>query len=257
MSTKTFDMDRRAQDLIKTYLKPRGYLTGNVTDGAGKPIPWYTYPAVDFLEKLVRPEWSVFEYGAGNSTLWWRERCKRVTSVEHDREWTDFLLKRHPEIDVKFISRRPPTEPAPDHPLARAFKALDMPEHLLKEDKPNRGHGIIFETFEAYGLELAAYPKGTFNVVVVDGMCRVFSAFMAANCVAEDGLIIFDNSDRWQYNPGYQYLADQGWIRLDFIGPAAINNVPHITSIYAKSLDALRPRSSVREVNTGSLIHLQ
>jgi hypothetical protein len=33
----------------------------------------------------------VFEYGAGNSTLWWAARVAEVTSVEHDPEWVASL----------------------------------------------------------------------------------------------------------------------------------------------------------------------
>ena len=35
-------------------------------------FPWYTRP---FLQELMNwnvREWKVFEYGAGDSTLWWR-----------------------------------------------------------------------------------------------------------------------------------------------------------------------------------------
>lgn len=62
---------------------------GLPVDAEGNPIPWYTYPAIRFLEPRVRPEFSVFEYGAGNSTLWWAKRVAEVMSFEHSREWFD------------------------------------------------------------------------------------------------------------------------------------------------------------------------
>jgi hypothetical protein len=58
-----------------------------VVDLAGEPLPWITYPAIAFLERRVRPDVSVFEYGCGASTLWWARRVARVVSVEHDAEW--------------------------------------------------------------------------------------------------------------------------------------------------------------------------
>lgn len=54
---------------------------------SGGPLPWYTYPAIDYLEQLDFSEKSVFEFGCGNSTLFWAVRCKQVTSVENDTIW--------------------------------------------------------------------------------------------------------------------------------------------------------------------------
>jgi len=65
-------------------------------DKSGVPIPWYTYPATEFLSHLDFSSFKVFEYGSGNSTLWWAERSKQVTSVEDDELWYEkikLLLK--------------------------------------------------------------------------------------------------------------------------------------------------------------------
>jgi Methyltransferase domain len=56
-------------------------------DADGQPIPWYTYPALEFIRQLDFRDCSVFEYGSGNSTLFWSRLARRVISVEHDREW--------------------------------------------------------------------------------------------------------------------------------------------------------------------------
>ncbi len=53
----------------------------------GAPIPWYTYPAIEFIEPRIRPDFRVFEYGSGWSTLWWAERTQEVFAVEHDSAW--------------------------------------------------------------------------------------------------------------------------------------------------------------------------
>ena len=52
-----------------------------------KPTPWYTYPTTEFLSHLELAQFSVFEYGSGNSTLWWAARAKQVNSVEDDSDW--------------------------------------------------------------------------------------------------------------------------------------------------------------------------
>ena len=53
----------------------------------GEPWPWYTYPAIDYLEQLDLSNKRVFEFGSGNSTLYWEKRCKSVAAVEDNGEW--------------------------------------------------------------------------------------------------------------------------------------------------------------------------
>jgi hypothetical protein len=64
------------------------------------PIPWYTYPALEYLEHLDFSQMLVFEYGSGNSTLWWAERCKGIQSVEDDEAW---YLEIEQKINIKNV----------------------------------------------------------------------------------------------------------------------------------------------------------
>lgn len=64
----------------------RSALRGYPTDKDGGPVPWYTYPAVDFLSMLDFSDARVCEYGGGQSTLWWAARAKSVLSIEQDRD---------------------------------------------------------------------------------------------------------------------------------------------------------------------------
>jgi hypothetical protein len=53
----------------------------------GEHIPWLTYPAFFWLSSVCSGIGSVFEFGGGNSTLWWANRSKRVVAVEHNQTW--------------------------------------------------------------------------------------------------------------------------------------------------------------------------
>jgi protein-L-isoaspartate O-methyltransferase len=53
--------------------------------------PWMNRTAVRFLDALIEPDWSVFEFGSGYSTVWLAERCAAVTSIESDPVWYDTL----------------------------------------------------------------------------------------------------------------------------------------------------------------------
>jgi hypothetical protein len=59
----------------------------NSIDENGDPIPWYTYPTTEYIAHLNLSWMTIFEYGSGNSTLWWAKRSKSVVSVEDDEEW--------------------------------------------------------------------------------------------------------------------------------------------------------------------------
>lgn len=65
-------------------------------DGEGAPIPWYCYPAIEYVKQLDLSDKRVFEYGLGNSTLFWADRCEKVVSVEDSREWFDKISTRLP-----------------------------------------------------------------------------------------------------------------------------------------------------------------
>lgn len=66
-------------------------------DAQGKPLPWFTYPAIDYLARLDFSQAAVLEYGAGQSSLWWAARSSTVTAVEGREEWVQSLKQQAPE----------------------------------------------------------------------------------------------------------------------------------------------------------------
>ena len=76
-------------------------------DRNGNPIPWYTYPAIEYLIQLDYTDKTVFEYGSGNSTLFWAERARKVVSVEDNHHWYSRIGKEiGKNIDLRLISDR-------------------------------------------------------------------------------------------------------------------------------------------------------
>ena len=60
----------------------------------GEAIPWITYPAIDFLDGLNKSEWTVFEWGSGNSTIWWSKHVSKVIAVEDNDSWFNEVKKQ-------------------------------------------------------------------------------------------------------------------------------------------------------------------
>ena len=54
----------------------------------GDPLPWYTYPAIDFLKDRNYAGKTVLEFGGGQSTLWWATHAASVVTFEASAKWT-------------------------------------------------------------------------------------------------------------------------------------------------------------------------
>src|SRR5436305_10936084 len=81
----------RSFRLYKILAFDYGYLRSAATfrsiDAAGNPLPWITYPAIDFLRQMDLSEKSIFEYGCGGSTLFLSAIAPSVHSVENNPEY--------------------------------------------------------------------------------------------------------------------------------------------------------------------------
>lgn len=191
---------------IWPYLEEKGWLRSfqerMPVDRDGNCLPWYSYSMVTFLSDRVGPDMRVFEYGSGYSTLWWAERVSHVTSCEHDREWYDSLKARAPaNVDLRFCG--------PD-------------------------------TDCAYSL-MAAHFEDEFHCLVIDGRDgdRVDCAKNCLRALKDDGVIIWDNSERERYAEGYAFLQENGFRRLDFWGLMAILPVESCTSVFYRERNCL------------------
>lgn len=74
----------------------RSYREQQCVDKQGAPIPWYTYSAIHFIEERLQPGMRVFEYGCGNSTLWYAQRVANVYSVDNDASWAQRISESCP-----------------------------------------------------------------------------------------------------------------------------------------------------------------
>ena len=95
-------------------------------------------------------------------------------------------------------------------------------------------------------------PHQSFDIIVVDGMARQLCGFVAADVIKDDGFIILDNSDRWQYNSLQRYLVNKGFGRIDFWGSGPKNTVDWCTSFFSRKF-LLNNLHVERPAGTGDL----
>jgi len=175
-------------------------VSGESRDGWGKPIPWFTYPAVAFLEPRLQKSFRVYEYGSGNSTKWFAYRVASVVSCEHDPVWYE------------------------------ANKA-SMPSNVEYLCRPLGG-------VHPYAADIERYDQD-FDLVVIDGRNRVACTRHALRALSEDGVLLFDNADREKYQSAYDLLRVEGFKRLDFHGVGPIAAREWCTAIFYRSRNVL------------------
>jgi hypothetical protein len=56
-------------------------------DGNNEPIPWFTYPSIEYFRQLDLTDKIMLEWGAGNSSLFFSKKVKKLYSIEHNKEW--------------------------------------------------------------------------------------------------------------------------------------------------------------------------
>jgi len=200
----------KSLNLLSFYsLKKSGYLHENGWFSTFKskasiniknnPIPWMNYSFIHFIEERLNNKMNIFEFGCGNSTLWWHKQVNSIVAVESDKGWFDKIKNSLPnEVSLTL-------------------------KNLKNQD---------------YSNELLKFSK-TFNIICIDGRDRVNCAKNSLNALTDDGVIIWDNSDRKKYSEGYDFLTSNGFKRIDFRGIGPINVTGCTTSIFYKPNNCL------------------
>jgi len=227
---------------IGETLHPMGWIAsfqaGLPVDTGMQPLPWWTYPAIDFMATVVRPDFQVFEYGGGHSTLWWSTRVARVITVDHDQAW---VKKIAPSLkaphEMRYIGAGQPVSEVARHMADTYFQASPRSDFPYEEARITV-RGLNDADYVTYAASIREYEH-KFDCVVIDGMARRLCAHFAVDSLEDDGIILFDNSNRSDYLEGYQFLVERGFFQIRLWGGVAGATFPSCTSVFVRSLDAL------------------
>ncbi|MBS0289301.1 MAG: class I SAM-dependent methyltransferase [Proteobacteria bacterium] len=156
--------------------------------------PWWTYEAIQALQMHIHQlgyKPVIFEYGSGASTIWLAKRAAKVISVEHDMGWYHQLKDKIPQ----------------------------QVELLLKEAE--NGPSTSYGSHKAPNLNFKSYVQAIketnqiFDVIIIDGRSREACLKACLPYLKQDGIIIFDNSNRKRYQ---QALLTSGLVIERFYG---------------------------------------
>ena len=87
ISPSIYRMSQNVYTLAIRYGQLRSIRSGEPVAADGTPLPWYSYPAIEYLDQFDFSARRVFEFGAGNSSLYWANRALELVTVENDAAW--------------------------------------------------------------------------------------------------------------------------------------------------------------------------
>jgi len=150
--------------------------------------PWLVMAAIDWLERNLRPDMHLFEWGMGGSTLWFASRVKSVHSVEHDWDWYQAVARA--------CSKRALSNVVLHH----------VPEHPGME--------------EEYASVIDIADHDAFDFILIDGKngTRGHCALAAVPRVRPGGFIMLDNSGAEEHKQARLILDATGWSRTSWVG---------------------------------------
>jgi predicted O-methyltransferase YrrM len=156
-------------------------------------MPWFSWPAIEFLREVIGANSRVFEYGSGGSTFFCAQRAKMIRSVEDDPQWFRLIKSR---IDISGLQNVTYLHASSDRQSGQRYIDTDFVKAL---DEP-------------------------FDAIIIDGsenwpdeIVRTDCFQHARNYVAPGGLIVMD--DAWRYDGK---IADHGAKmvrRFEGVGP--------------------------------------
>jgi len=204
--------------LLESAPKENGWFMSVKTKQAvarnGEPIPWLTYPFIDFIGDRLNNSLEIFEFGAGNSSIYYAKRVKDVISIEHSPEWHKIIKSNdkynYPNLDVRLVE--------------------------IPKDMEEKGyHTMAFTNTENEYVFSLKKTGRKFNIVVVDGLFRNSCIMHSLDSLTEDGIIVLDNTSKLYINQlkdGTNFLSNNDFKRIDFHGMGPIYSRKSCTSIF-------------------------
>jgi len=183
---------RVARPLLKLYYKIFKWRNGQV--------PWTTQASIKTFEKILTKEMIGFEYGSGNSTLFFARHLKHLVSVEHNEAWFHIVqtwLAAIPltNVDYQFIPMEKEISQTNQYSFYQDYNLTAKDFHIRRE-------------YHAYFSYVKNFPDNHFDFIIVDGRARVECCLNAIPKLKSNGFFVLDNSDRARYKPVFHVLKD-------------------------------------------------
>lgn len=178
-------------------------------------LPWLNYPAVEFLQKEIKPGARVFEFGGGGSTIFFCKNEAEVTTVEDNTTWYTILMKHIESKGYKhwkglFV----PPVPVPNREIERS---PSNPDDFMSATK-----AFANLSFENYAKAINEFPEVYFDVILVDGRARPSCIKQAIPHLKLNGLLVVDNTEREYYLSSFKEVIQTSFkVEMHQFAPVA------------------------------------
>ncbi len=190
---KEFSLSYIKYRLYRPFLKLYTHFQKRKYDHA----PWTSPASIEIFDTILTKEMTGIEFGSGFSTIFFAERMKSFTSIEHYKGWYDkisevFASRNDLSIDYKFIP------PSNTHTAQTPSFNQYFPEIVTQFQIRNE----YFEYFEA----VSSYPDEHFDFILVDGRARIECLLNSLPKLKKNGILVLDNSERNRYQIIFKHL---------------------------------------------------
>jgi predicted O-methyltransferase YrrM len=173
------------------------FCSGLAVDKNNKYLPWMVYEATEYLLKKIDHNSRIFEFGSGASTIFLlNQQPKTLVSVETDPLWKIFISSL---IAKEFNTANKALE---GDVSANFISNFDY--RLVKINHNSEESKIRYS-------QIPANNNNKFDIIIIDSCCRYQCFTMAMKSLAEDGVIILDDSQRGGYKKIFSLAESCGF----------------------------------------------
>lgn len=219
--------DREAVKLYRAYYAAWKKSFKKGRNSVSDALPWINLPALDYLNTVLKPDFKVFEYGGGGSTLFFCSKVAQVVTVEDHREWFATLTQTISERGYQhWTGHFVPAE-------------IANPDAALGPENPaafrSGAKGLENLRFENYAKSIHAYPEAYFDLVLVDGRARPSCIQECMPHVKPGGFLVVDNTERLYYLAAFAQLLARDFEKVqEALAPVLYTPDFTQTSIFRK-----------------------
>ena len=145
---------------------------------------------VDYILANTKTNSTIFEWGSGNSTLFFAKHFKSIHSVEHDKHWWNDIgkvLKEENINNVKLLYQPPDT----------VFKVWDGKHSRLLDNR--------VKEFSSYIKAIDKFGKKKYDYFIIDGRARVECSEYALRYCKHNSIVYFQEFYRPRYKQSLEW----------------------------------------------------
>jgi len=151
--------------------------------------PWFPTNFNEEIDKYIHYKDVIFEYGSGNSSLYFSNKVESVISIEHNNKWYAKLKKTIYKLNISNLS-------------IVLIKPEKIDKLLSQTNKIFHSNDYRYQnyTFEHYVKSINKYPDENFDIIIIDGRARVGCVKYSMPKLKKGGYLLLDDSNRIFYS---------------------------------------------------------